>query len=88
MNLRHIWGDDNGACTGSDLVDDTPNQGSENYGCPAFPHFSCGNTTTGDMFMNYMDYVDDKCMYMFSALQSSRALAVFATGGPRAAMGK
>jgi hypothetical protein len=26
LNLRHTWGDDNGACTGSDLCDDTPNE--------------------------------------------------------------
>lgn len=84
LNLRHIWGDDNGACTGSDLVADTPNQGSENYGCPAFPHVSCSNS--GDMSMNYMDYVDDKCMYMFSTGQSGRMNAVFASGGPRAAI--
>ncbi len=88
LNLRHIWGDDNGACYGSDEVDDTPNQGGANYGCPSFPHVSCSNGSDGDMFMNYMDYTDDKCMYMFSAGQASRALAVFAEKGPRAAMGK
>jgi hypothetical protein len=82
LNLRHIWGDDNGACTGSDLVADTPNQGAENYGCPAFPHVSCSNS--GDMSMNYMDYTDDRCMYMFSTGQSTRMNAVFAAGGPRA----
>jgi hypothetical protein len=87
MNLRHIWGDDNGACTGSDQVDDTPNQGGENYGLPVYPHVSCGNTPKGDMFMNYMDYTDDKGMYMFSVKQTNRALAVFASGGPRAALG-
>ncbi|WP_210518330.1 M43 family zinc metalloprotease [Hymenobacter terricola] len=81
LNLRHIWGDDNGACTGSDLVTDTPNQGAENYGCPAFPHVSCSNS--GDMSMNYMDYVDDACMYMFSTGQSSRMNALFAPGGAR-----
>jgi hypothetical protein len=84
MNLRHIWGDDGGSCSGSDLVADTPNQGSENYGCPSFPHVSCSNS--GDMSMNYMDYTDDACMYMFSAGQAARAAAVFAAGGPRAAL--
>lgn len=88
MNLRHIWGDDGSGCSGSDLVTDTPNQGSENYGCPSFPHVSCSNGPTGDMFMNYMDYTDDACMYMFSAGQKARALAVFAAGGPRAAIGQ
>jgi hypothetical protein len=87
MNLRHIWGDDNGSCSGSDLVDDTPNQANANYGCPSYPRLSCSNTTTGDMFMNYMDYTDDKCMYMFSAGQKGRAQAIFAANGPRAAMG-
>jgi hypothetical protein len=84
MNLRHIWGDDGGSCSGSDLVADTPNQGSENYGCPTFPHVSCSNN--GDMSMNYMDYTDDACMYMFSNGQQTRASAVFAAGGPRAAL--
>ncbi|HEY3249712.1 MAG TPA: M43 family zinc metalloprotease, partial [Ignavibacteria bacterium] len=37
LNLYHIWGDDNGACWGSDQVDDTPNQASEFYGCPSYP---------------------------------------------------
>lgn len=88
MNLRHIWGDDGGSCSGSDLVNDTPNQGAENYGCPVYPHVSCSNAPTGDMFMNYMDYTDDACMYLFSAGQRSRALAVFAANGPRALIGK
>ncbi len=83
MNLRHIWGDDGTACSGSDQVADTPNQGSENYGCPSFPHVSCSNGSNGDMFMNYMDYTDDACMFMFSAGQRTRMQAVFASGGPR-----
>lgn len=84
MNLRHIWGDDGGSCSGTDYVDDTPNQASENYGCPAWPHVSCSNN--GDMSMNYMDYTDDACMYIFSQGQTARSLAVFASGGPRAAL--
>ncbi len=86
LNLYHIWGDDGTACTGSDLVGDTPNQGSENYGCPAFPHVSCSNGPNGDMFMNYMDYTDDACMFMFSAGQKARMDALFATGGARASL--
>ncbi|MGZ3949478.1 MAG: zinc metalloprotease [Flavisolibacter sp.] len=84
MNLRHIWGDDGGSCSGTDYVDDTPNQASQNFGCPTFPHVSCSNN--GDMSMNYMDYTDDACMYMFSMGQQARALAVFAPGGPRAVL--
>jgi hypothetical protein len=88
MNLRHIWGDDSGACTGSDIVGDTPNQGGANTGVPTYPKISCNNGPTGDMFMNYMDYTDDRGMYMFSEGQKSRMVAVFASNGPRAAMGK
>ncbi len=84
LNLYHIWGDDNGACTGSDNVGDTPNQGAENYGCPTFPHTSCSNTS--DMYMNYMDYTDDACMNMFSAGQTSRMNALFAPGGARVSL--
>lgn len=84
MNLRHIWGDDGGSCSGSDLVTDTPNQADANFGCPAYPHKTCSNN--GDMSMNYMDYTDDACMFMFSKGQQARALAVFAAGGPRAAL--
>ena len=88
MNLRHIWGDDGTGCSGSDLVGDTPNQGGYNVGCPSYPKVSCSNGNTGDMFMNYMDYTDDRCMFMFSQGQKARAIAVFASGGPRAAIGK
>ncbi len=83
MNLYHIWGDDGTACTGSDLAADTPNQANENYGCPSFPQVSCSNGPNGDMFMNYMDYTDDACMFMFTGDQKTRMLAVFAVGGPR-----
>ncbi len=84
LNLNHIWGDDGTACTGTDNVADTPNQADENYGCPAFPTASCSNTS--DMYMNYMDYTDDACMFMFSAGQASRMRALFAAGGSRASL--
>ena len=81
LNLRHIWGD---ASCGSDLVTDTPTQQTSNFGCPAFPHVTCSNGPNGDMFMNYMDYTDDLCMYMFSGGQKTRTRAIFAVGGARA----
>ena len=86
LNLYHIWGDDGTGCTGTDNVNDTPNQADENYGCPAFPTVSCSNGPNGDMFMNYMDYTDDACMYMFTAGQKARMQALFATGGARASL--
>jgi hypothetical protein len=75
LNLRHIWGDDGAGCNGSDFVDDTPNQGGPNYGMPAFPHVTCNNGPDGDMFMNYMDYVDDAAMFMFTEGQVIRMQA-------------
>jgi hypothetical protein len=86
LNLFHIWGDDNGSCGGSDIVDDTPNQGAENYGSPVFPRVSCSNGPHGDMFMNYMDYSDDVAMSMFTNDQKARMDALFTTGGLRASL--
>lgn len=86
LNLYHIWGDDGTACTGDDLVADTPNQADENYGCPTFPQISCSNGPNGDLFMNYMDYTNDACMYMFTTGQKTRLSALFAAGGSRASL--
>jgi hypothetical protein len=84
LNLLHIWGDDDSACAESDNVRDTPNQGGPNTGCPRFPRISCNNGPDGDMFMNYMDYTDDACMFMFSKGQVARMRA--ALSGPRATL--
>ncbi|WP_207400938.1 zinc metalloprotease [Actinomadura roseirufa] len=72
LDLFHIWGDDDGACTNDDRVADTPNQADHNAGKPTFPHVTCDNGPNGDMFMNYMDYVDDAAMFMFSKGQGER----------------
>jgi hypothetical protein len=85
FNLRHIWGDDGGSCSGSDQVADTPNQAAENYGCPNFPKTdACQPASPGVMFMNYMDYTDDACMYFFTTGQSTRMNA--ALSGTRSAI--
>jgi hypothetical protein len=80
LNLRHIWGDTEN-CSGTDYVDDTPNAQGPNYGKPTFPHISCNNGPNGDMFMNYMDYVDDAAMFLFTNGQAARISA--ALTGPR-----
>lgn len=71
LNLFHIWGDSND-CSGSDQVDDTPPAQLPNFGQPTFPNVSCNNGPDGDMFMNYMDYVDDAAMFMFTRGQADR----------------
>ena len=84
MNLRHIWGD---ATCGSDLVSDTPTHDTANYGVPAYPHYSTCTGTPVEMTMNYMDYTDDRGMYMFTNGQKSRMAAIFVSGGARAGFG-
>ncbi len=81
MNLRHIWGD---ATCGSDLVSDTPTHNTANYGVPVYPHLSTCPGTPVEMSMNYMDYTDDRGMYMFTNGQKSRITPLFASGGARA----
>lgn len=80
LNLRHIWGDGN--CNADDFVNDTPTAGNPNYGCPSAGTNSCSGGLN-DMFMNYMDYVDDACMFMFTAGQDARMQATFSNGGGR-----
>jgi len=81
LNLRHIWGD--GRCRQDDFVEDTPTSDQPNYGCPSYPTVNCKST---DMTMNYMDYTNDACMYMFSEGQKERMRAIFAAGGSRESM--
>lgn len=43
LDLRHIWGDDRGSCSGSDMVEDTPNQADATFNSPTFPQISRSN---------------------------------------------
>lgn len=81
LNLYHIWGD---AACGDDRCADTPPHHGANYGCPNYPytHTACGSTTP-EMTMNFMDYTNDACMYLFSNGQKARMLSLFAVGGAR-----
>lgn len=91
LNLHHLWGDQqvNSTCsdglTSGDFVVDTPVQSQANYNGPTYPHISCNNGPNGDMFMNFMDYVDDAKMVMFSAGQVLRMQA--ALDGSRSVIG-
>lgn len=77
FNLEHIWGDNN---CGNDFVNDTPTQQTANSGCPSHPHITCSNS--GDMFMNYMDYVNDACMVAFTPGQKARMIAAINNDRP------
>ena len=78
LNLRHIWGD---STCGDDFVNDTPRHNAANFGCPSYPHLSTCTGTPIEMTMNYMDYTNDACMYMFSQGQVNRMRAgLTATG--------
>jgi hypothetical protein len=84
LNLRHIWGDD---ICGDDFVEDTEIAEDANYQCPNFPYndnSTCGSGPDGEMYMNYMDYVDDNCMNMFTIGQATRMQA--ALNGPRSGL--
>ena len=81
LNLRHIWGD-TPDCSGSDMVADTPNCAGPNFGAPAFPVVTCNNGPNGDMFMNYMDYVDDAAMFMFTTQQVLRMRTALESARP------
>lgn len=73
FNLYHIWGDDNGACTGTDYIDDTPNQGNSSSGCyTGVKTDACTSSGNGIMYQNFMDYTDDPCLVMFTTEQMSR----------------
>ncbi|MBS1608053.1 MAG: hypothetical protein JSS70_04600 [Bacteroidetes bacterium] len=78
LGLKHIWGD---ADCGDDGVADTPQQSNFTSGCPRGTHISCGNASTGDMYMNFMDYTNDPCMNLFTKGQSDRMRALFEEGG-------
>jgi hypothetical protein len=78
FNLRHIWGD-TPDCSGTDMAADTPNCAGPNFGTPSWPVVTCGNGPNGDMFMNYMDYTDDKAMFMFTAQQVNRMRTALTT---------
>jgi len=92
FGLRHIWGDGRGcaasgaaancACSNDDGISDTPNHGKANYGCPNPGPVTCSNG--GDMYKNYMDYVNDTWMCMFTTGQRARMLSHLAPGGARA----
>ncbi|MCT2562911.1 zinc metalloprotease [Chryseobacterium herbae] len=86
LNLPHLWGSSDNGCE-TDFSADTPASPGPNFDEPSYPLYAvCGGINRSQMFMNYMDYVDDRAMCMFSANQKTRMRAVVATNGPRAGL--
>ncbi len=67
FGLYHTFQD---GCADGDLVNDTPATSAATYGCPDPQNFiTC---TDPVLWMSYMDYCDDLCLFMFSAGQVER----------------
>ncbi|ANF51609.1 hypothetical protein A0O34_14340 [Chryseobacterium glaciei] len=89
FGLEHIWGLDGSACGTSDNDDfcaDTPATDSPYYDSPTFPdnQLTCTPSANGAMFMNFMDYVDDAAMAMFS--NNQKTITSNTMAGPRASL--
>jgi hypothetical protein len=80
FNLYHIWGDDQGDCTGTDYVDDTPNQADASKSCiVGIKTDACTPDSNGIMYENYMDYTYDSCLVMFTRQQVVRMESALTT---------
>ncbi len=85
LGLRHIWGDDNGACHGQqgfedDGIADTPEQGDQSpFDCNKNRN-SCneGAGDMKDMVENYMDYSTESCQNTFTKGQVALMESVLA----------
>lgn len=78
FDLYHIWGDDNGACTGDDKIADTPNQSNSTTTCQTgIVTDRCTPSGSGIMYQNYMDYTPDACLFMFTKMQVAHMEEIF-----------
>ena len=83
FDLIHIWGpnncDGNQTCGDDDDITDTPPQLRCTFGAPASDSIirdNCSAANPGIMWMNYMDYVDDRAMVMYTPQQHARMEAI------------
>jgi hypothetical protein len=89
LGLRHIWGDPQSGC-GSDFCNDTPPAENANQNCPTYPYKpnnSCGSNSSGEMFMNFMDYTNDNCMSLFTNDQNTRMQTALTNSPLRSSLG-
>ncbi len=97
FNLYHIWGDDGGACTGTDFPedaanDDTPNQADATFGNPdpngtgVVKTDNCSPVPPGIMYQNFMDYTDDVAMTLFTKGQQIKLQHTLTNAPDRSAL--
>ena len=80
LGLKHIWGEDTDTnCDDSDNINDTPNAAGPYYNCPSGEQLSCG---TSNMYQNFMDFTDDRCLAAFTHDQALFMQAVLETFYP------
>ncbi len=79
LGLLHPWGRGSG-CDKDDFCADTPLMERYLSGCPQEPVFSCGSM---DMIENFMGYVNDRCMHLFTKEQVKRMHAALETARNR-----
>lgn len=68
FGLLHIWGNGN-TCDDTDEIEDTPNAQGPYFGCPGGIQESCG---VSNMYQNFMDLTDDRCLAGFTHGQIQR----------------
>ena len=76
FGLNHPFnGDGFGACGdgGGDGLADTPEVANSTYGCAPLGSVASCEPGQSALTMNYMDYADDRCMYMFTEDQMALA---------------
>jgi PKD repeat protein len=81
FSLNHIFD----GCGTGDGIADTPAQSADNGGTPSINYENCTSTAantcgTQDFFFNFMDYVRDVSMYMFTSDQSDLMNATATAG--------
>lgn len=81
FGLNHVFD----GCGAGDGIADTPAQSTANGGTPSINYGSCVSTanntcSTQDFFFNFMDYVYDVSLYMFTSDQSDVMNAVASMG--------
>ncbi|MCP4441984.1 MAG: T9SS type A sorting domain-containing protein [Aureispira sp.] len=79
LGLSHVWENTSGqgGCAYDDGISDTPIQSEASFLCPSHPKGSCGSN---DMFMNFMDYVNDDCSNLFTNGQAQVMRTVLSGG--------